>query len=228
MNFVILSILLIIILLNQLSLYLIFYKRKNKYKLPPLQVEYILNLSINLVVLITLVIKYNEYGLISLSVATLIFSLLNYLTIEDLFHKEISFYIVIFINIILFLTRFISLIPFYSNYSNSNFIIAGFFCASLTYILFKITKRHGIGEGDIYLAFFVGILFGLSKYLVLFFYIMLISASLIGLAYSLKKKQFRNLTIPLIPFITFSIYITIFFSEQILNLIEKIFMYFLL
>lgn len=62
-----------------------------------------------------------------------------------------------------------------------------------------ISKEKALGQGDVRIALIVGSLVG-STYLIYWSYITVFSALIYGLYISYKKKKFKDLKIPFVPF----------------------------
>jgi leader peptidase (prepilin peptidase)/N-methyltransferase len=80
-------------------------------------------------------------------------------------------------------------------------LLAGLVAASFIWLLIKITKQKGMGDGDVYIAIIMGVMLGWVG-LVASFYVTVFSATAIGLVFMARKRQFKGLIIPLVPFMT--------------------------
>ncbi len=156
-------------------------------------------------------------------ILSILITTFNYLTIEDLIYQRISSYPILIAIVFSLISIVFKIFPITSIGNSLGVHVLGSLISGLfVFLLFKITKQKGIGEGDIYIAILIGLIFGMTKYLIIFFYATTISSAFIGVLYALRKKQFYNLPIPLVPFITFAFYFTILFSDKVTVLLQYI------
>lgn len=102
-------------------------------------------------------------------------------------------------------------------FSWSVLLISGFIAFAFFLIQYILTKKKGLGEGDIWLGLMLGLSFpGLNQ----LFLILVLSysvGSLVGLALMLIKKQSSKTKIALGPFLAFGAIITLIWGEKIIN-----------
>jgi leader peptidase (prepilin peptidase)/N-methyltransferase len=92
-------------------------------------------------------------------------------------------------------------------------ILGGF-----VYLLVKVTKEKGMGSGDVLLAIFIGAMLGWPS-TVGAGYVLILSAALVGLLFAYKKKKFKGLIIPLVPFMLLGYIVGVFFGTDIYRLL---------
>lgn len=69
-------------------------------------------------------------------------------------------------------------------------------------LIVLLTKEKGLGQGDVRIAIISGLMIG-SNNLILWTYITVFSALIYGIILAIRKKQFRGLKIPFVPFMAF-------------------------
>lgn len=141
---------------------------------------------------------------------------LIYFAYYDLLYWEVDFKSVI-IALIFFglvnVVNFFFLLPFIGNFLDN--LLGGIFLAGLIFIIFKLSKGGGMGEGDIYLFGLSGLLLGFLGGL-----FALVATSLTGsfvgiLIATIKHKSIKGMKIQLAPYIAFGT-ITVFLFKDIL------------
>ncbi len=110
------------------------------------------------------------------------------------------------------------LIVIQSNFVNIWSILSGIIAGLVIFIIVRLTKGSGMGEGDIYLMSFAGIFVGLSGLIPLFM-ISSVSGSIVGIIKALKVKKLHGVQIQFVPFISFATLIVFFFKDSILKLL---------
>lgn len=95
-------------------------------------------------------------------------------------------------------------------------IFAAFGVAFFFWLIVFITRKRGMGEGDIALGFMMGMVLGLKEgTLAVFLAFMagaIVSLTLIGIG----RKHFGQ-TVPFAPFLIFGLLVSLFWGEQIVN-----------
>jgi len=86
------------------------------------------------------------------------------------------------------------------------------------FFLVKITREKGIGGGDMLLAVFLGAMLGWPNTIIAF-YAIVIPAAVVGIIYAWKKKVFRGLQVPLVPFMLLGYIVATFFSTELFRLL---------
>jgi len=85
-----------------------------------------------------------------------------------------------------------------------------------------ITRGRGMGGGDVKLSFLLGLLLGWPLTLTAL-YVSFISGALVALILiALRKKRFGQI-VPFGPFMIFSIFISLFWSKQLLSIFSLLF-----
>lgn len=97
-------------------------------------------------------------------------------------------------------------------------LLAGLVAGSFILLLIKLTKQKGMGEGDVYIALIIGILLGGQRGLAAF-YITVITASLVGLIFMLRKHKLKGLIVPLVPFMALGFAGGAAVGNQLVNLL---------
>lgn len=90
-------------------------------------------------------------------------------------------------------------------------IIGTLTLGSIFQLLVLITKEKGLGQGDVRMAIITGMLIGFN-HLLYWGYIAIFTALIYGFFLSYKKKRFKNLKIPLVPFMVLGIVVIILIS----------------
>ena len=87
----------------------------------------------------------------------------------------------------------------------------------LIWIITKITKEKGMGEGDIYVYSMAGLLLGTDK-IIPAFYITVFSALFVGIILAISRKKIKGTLIPFVPFITIGTLVAITFAPELLEI----------
>lgn len=101
-----------------------------------------------------------------------------------------------------------------------NFLCMFIFGGLLGLIVF-LSKGKAMGEGDIRIAMILGLILGLDKILSAF-YIMIISAAIIGVIIMVRKKKFHGIAIPLVPFMVFGTIMAFLFSYELFQIFYSV------
>lgn len=101
------------------------------------------------------------------------------------------------------------------NFGIINLLLAGIFFTSFFLIQYIITKKRGVGEGDIWLGLLLGIAFPDFQLIFLLIILAYFSGSLIGLGLMLFKGKNSQTKIALGPFLAFGAIITLIWGKQI-------------
>ena len=159
---------------------------------------------------------YHSSGsyLIDLIYYIFIISILIVIFFTDLFYGIIPFWAVVLGSASAILWHL--LFPA-ADISILNYVLSaiGSFLAFLC--LFLITKRRGIGFGDVMYVFFMGLVLGFPT-TILGFYIAFITGALISLILiGLKKKKMKGGTIPFGPFLVTGTFISLLWGNVIIS-----------
>lgn len=82
---------------------------------------------------------------------------------------------------------------------------------TLFQLIVLISKEKALGQGDVRIAIIVGLLIGLNN-LIYWAYITVFSALIYGLIVAYKKRKFKGLRIPFVPFMTLGCMIVLLFN----------------
>jgi leader peptidase (prepilin peptidase)/N-methyltransferase len=130
-----------------------------------------------------------------------------------------------------FLSIALNLIFFIVNGSDSSFIlgegirfsvganiIGALIYALLLTIPVLLTKEKGMGEGDIWIAFNIGLLMGIDKAILSFYLAVLLTLTFATVIY-FKTGKFRKLKIPFVPFMISGAFLALLLDISILGLL---------
>lgn len=153
-------------------------------------------------------------------------ALLLYLSVYDLFTfsvptKTINLLVgfALLVNIVFLILAYFVPQKFTSGaYGQWDNLLAGIIAAGFVYLLIWLTKEKGIGAGDMYLAAVLGLMLGLPG-LVSAFYVLILSASGMGMLFALKIGKFKGVIVPLVPFISLGYVVALVWAEEIFNLL---------
>jgi len=154
----------------------------------------------------------------------LISVILVYLSIFDIKYKEIPFIpCLIGLGISAFFVILNTLLgsPSANIPTFQDALIGFILLAGLIWIIVFITKERGMGEGDIFLFGIMGISLGLSN-LFTGFLVCVYSATIYGLILSVIKRKFHGLQIPLVPFISVGIILTLIFHPNLFQIFNRL------
>jgi len=101
-----------------------------------------------------------------------------------------------------------------------DYIYSALLSALFIFILhkIKIKGREAMGDGDILLAFFMGLFLGFPS-IVVAFYIAFISGALVGIILIIKKKVGKLSPIPFGPFLILGTVIALFWGERVMQVL---------
>lgn len=157
-------------------------------------------------------ISYEKLGLVSIYYFLLIICVLIIVTIIDLKHYLIP----------TTLTLAASLIALFYNYFFLDsgvfveYVIASFGAALFFGIIVLVTLGRGMGEGDIFLAFLIGMVLGLKGTLVAVFAAFVVGAIVALFLVAFGRKKFGQ-AVPFGPFLVFGFLISLYWGEFLLN-----------
>ena len=86
----------------------------------------------------------------------------------------------------------------------------------------KIKGKQAMGDGDIFLAFFMGLFLGFPNIIVTF-YIAFIVGAVVGIILIVKKKVKKLSPIPFGPFLILGTVVANFWGERIVKILENVF-----
>lgn len=146
--------------------------------------------------------------IIYLTTLSIIFGVLGYIAYKDFKTMEIdnltSLVLMLFLIVI---TVILFFIPSYKDWAYQK-LLGAVILGSIFQLIVLLTKEKGLGQGDVRLAIISGILVGMDN-LVPWLYITIFSALIYGLVLAKKKKKFKGLKIPFVPFMVLGIIITL-------------------
>lgn len=93
-------------------------------------------------------------------------------------------------------------------YNPYNNMIGAIVLGSIFQLIVLISKEKALGQGDVRIALITGLLIGMSN-LLEWGYITIFSALIYGLILAYKKKRFKGLKIPFVPFMVLGSIVTI-------------------
>lgn len=177
-------------------------------------------LGISILSLYVKVLLYSNFSILNIGVfliGTIIFSSLVFLAYIDLKIMEVHnltslilFFFLSVLNIVLFLTkRDITLANGWQYIAYDN-IFAALILGSISQLIVLTSKEKALGQGDVRMLLIAGLLVGKTN-LMIWGYLTVFSALAYGVVIGLRKKKFKNVKIPLLPFIVLSIIITLLF-----------------
>jgi len=147
------------------------------------------------------IILLRDFIFISVMIFVFVYDL-KYMLIEDVVVVP-SIIIIFFLNFLILK----SLAPIF---------LGGIISLSFFLVQYILTKKEGLGEGDLRLGFLIGIMFGWPKILLTIFTSYFIGAIIALILLIIKKKKLYS-KIPLGPFLAIGSLITLFFGEKIIN-----------
>lgn len=158
-------------------------------------------------------------------ISFVVFGLMLYLAIADLFTYTIPTNWTLALTLILLSVNALALVinrtsPSlglieFGNYQN---LLAAVLYGAGIYLIVKITKEQGIGQGDIYLAISSGLYLGWPKVLSAF-YIMVITALIVGIIMAISRRKFKGTIVPLVPFFLLGLTYAAAFGMPIFDLL---------
>ena len=138
-------------------------------------------------------------NIISLLTLSIIFGVLGYIAYKDFKTMEVdnitSLILMLFLIVI---TVILFFIPDYKDWAFQK-LLGAIILGSVFQLIVLLTKEKGLGQGDVRLAIISGILVGMDN-LILWLYVTIFSALIYGLFLAKKKKKFKGLKIPFVPF----------------------------
>lgn len=90
------------------------------------------------------------------------------------------------------------------------------------YLIYRLTKRKGIGFGDVKFSFLIGLIFGFPG-VIYALYIAFLTGAAIGTILVLWRKKNLKTSIPFGPFLVLGCIVTLLLEEQINTLVKLIF-----
>lgn len=101
-------------------------------------------------------------------------------------------------------------------------IASGLFASLVISLIILFSKGSGMGDGDIFLFAFIGLLSGIEIFIITFFVIIWM-ASIMGIIKAIFLKKFKGVLIQFAPFISMGGILVLFFRNDIISIIAKFF-----
>ncbi len=102
-------------------------------------------------------------------------------------------------------------------FGNLNYVWSSILSFGFLGFLYLITKKKGMGFGDVKLAIFMGLFLGYPKIIVAF-YVAFVVGAVVSLILITLKKATKKTQIPFGPFLIFGTLVAWFWSEQLISL----------
>lgn len=114
-------------------------------------------------------------------------------------------------------------LPAGRQYSVFNYLLSGLGATGFFFLLHLLTRGKGMGLGDVKLAGLMGLILGVPQ-IILAFYLAFLTGAFSGvILILLKKKKFKE-EIAFGPFLVGATFITLFWGEKILLVVENLFL----
>ena len=110
---------------------------------------------------------------------------------------------------------------FSGHFGDWNYLLSSILSFGFLGFLYLITKKRGMGFGDVKLAIFMGLFLGYPKIIVAF-YVAFVVGAIISLVLIISKKATRKTQIPFGPFLILGTFIAWFWGDYIWNLVFSI------
>mgnify|MGYP003825780305 CR=1 FL=1 len=190
----------------------------------PLQYP-LIELMAGILAALAFIISWNEFGT-TLSITTILLAtyiLTSFLIIElffgyfDYLYWQVearSVYLVLGYLILLVIVNFFTPLPFFND--STDHILGGVFLSSIIGLVYILSHKGGMGDGDIFLFGITGLMLGL-KLGILAFMITVFSGALVGSIKALRVGKLKKTKIQLAPFIALGTIIALLFGQQILS-----------
>lgn len=104
----------------------------------------------------------------------------------------------------------------YTKYFILNTFFAAFLASGFFLAIVFLTRGKGMGMGDVKFAFLMGLILGWPNILLALFIAFMFGA-VVGLALIFSKKKTLKSEVPFGPFLCIGTFLTLFYSEQIIN-----------
>lgn len=147
-------------------------------------------------------------NIISLLTLSIIFGVLGYIAYKDFKTMEVDNItsLILMLSLIV-ITVILFFIPSYKEWAFQK-LLGAIILGSVFQLIVLVTKEKGLGQGDVRLAIISGVLVGMDN-LVPWLYITIFSALIYGLVLAKKKKKFKGLKIPFVPFMVLGVVVTL-------------------
>ncbi len=176
----------------------------------PISIQYPL-VEISTALLFLLVYYYFHTGLWFMVYGLWLMSALLVIFVADFRYQVVPDQITYPTTIIVFLFQFIS-----NQSSTINHVFSALGAGLFFLSLHLLTRRRGMGMGDVKLAFLMGLVLGFPK-IILALYLAFLTGAFVGVILILAKVKRFGEHIPFGPFLTSATLISLFWGEQILR-----------
>lgn len=153
----------------------------------------------------------------NISLTTLLYFFLLISVMVVVAATDIKFYLIP--TTFVYFASLLSLIYNYFNLESAVFVehVIAAFVASLIFLLIVVaTRGRGMGQGDVVLAFLMGMILGYEGTFVAMFLAFLIGAIISIFLIILRRKKFGQ-TIPFAPFLILGFFVSLFWQTEIIN-----------
>ena len=104
-----------------------------------------------------------------------------------------------------------------TNYLILPYLLSAFGACFFFLFLFLITKRRGMGFGDVKFAFLMGLILGFPK-IVVGLYVAFLTGAIVGcILIAWRKKKLFGTSIPFGPFLAIGVIVAIFYGEILIQ-----------
>jgi len=121
------------------------------------------------------------------------------------------------VNVLWVMSGVILIINLLLGYNYLNIILFGLIGATFFLLQYLLTKKRGVGEGDIWLGLFLGLVFPTAPQLILVLLIAYCLGSIVALSLLFVKRKGLKSKIALGPFLALGAIITLLYGETIIN-----------
>jgi len=166
------------------------------------------------------ILSFYRYGFsIDALIVFILGLLLIYISAVDIENFEISNAAILFLYLVTSI-YFFKNNPF-SAQSVSKFFLGSIYSSALIFLIFLLSKERAMGFGDVLLMFCGSCGFDFKKAMVVNF-LSFVTGAIYGF-FALMLQREKSHLIPFAPFISLSIYLTLLFGQDIINLYINIF-----
>jgi prepilin signal peptidase PulO-like enzyme (type II secretory pathway) len=127
----------------------------------------------------------------------------------------ISIGVLVIYNIVMLIMNFINGVDC-STVVYTNNLISGFVGALMFFLIIKISKGKGMGDGDMIMFAIIGFALGLFR-MILAFYVMIILGSIIGISIAIIKRKFKGVRLAFVPFMFIGFLIAMVYGARIVD-----------
>lgn len=159
-----------------------------------------------------ILVSHGNFSVLALFFWFLIVSVLVVVTVVDLKFSLIPTTFVYALSLVaLFYAYFVYPSPVFIDH-----VLAAFGAAAFFLLIVLVTFGRGMGQGDIVLAFLIGVVLGVKLTIFSLFLAFLVGALVSLVLIALGKKKFGN-TVPFGPFLVLGFFVALFWGELLLQ-----------